>query len=59
MEVVLNFLTQYEEDGNDLLEEIISGDESRIHFYEPERKSASMIQKKRRNTEKKSKKNQE
>ncbi len=49
----LNFLTQYKVDGNDLLEQIIIGDEKWIHFYKPERKSASMVWKKRRkNTEK-------
>ncbi len=48
MGVALNFHTQYEEGGNDLLERIITGDESWIHFYESERKSASMVWKKER-----------
>ncbi len=47
MGVALNFLTQYKEDGNDLLEQIITSAESQIHFYELERKSASMVWKKR------------
>ncbi len=47
MGVALNFLTQYEKDGNDLLEQIITSDESPIHFCEPERKSASFWKKKR------------
>ncbi len=29
----LNFLTQYEEDGNNLLERIITSEENWIHFY--------------------------
>ncbi len=41
--VALNFLTQFEEDGNALLEQIITDDESWIHFYEPERKSVSIV----------------
>ncbi len=41
-----DFLTQYKEDGNDLLERIITIDESWIYFYKPERKLASMIWKK-------------
>ncbi len=45
--VALNFLTQYKADGNDLLEWIVTSDESWIHFYEPERKSACMVWKKR------------
>ncbi len=48
MEVALNFLTHYKEDGNDLLEWIITGVESWIHFYEPERKSTSEVWKKRK-----------
>ncbi len=40
--------TQYNEDGNDLLEKIINGDESWIHFYELERKLASKFWTKRR-----------
>ncbi len=43
MGAALNFLTHYEEDGNDLLERIITGEESWIHFYEPERKSVVTI----------------
>ncbi len=43
MRAALNFLTQYEEDGIDLLGWVITGDESGIHFYEPERKSLSMV----------------
>ncbi len=43
MGVAFNFLTQDKEDRNDLLERIITGDESWIHFYEPERKSVSMV----------------
>ncbi len=39
----LNFLTQYKEDGDDLLEQIITGDESWIYFYKPERKSANTV----------------
>ncbi len=42
MGVALNFLTQ-DKNGNDLLEWIITGIESRIHFYKPERKSVSMV----------------
>ncbi len=45
-EVAFNFLTQYEEDGSDLLEQIITDDESWICFYELDRKSAYMIWKK-------------
>ncbi len=44
--VPLNFLTQYEKDENDLLEQIITDDESWIHFNEPERRSVSMVWKK-------------
>ncbi len=33
--------------SNDLLEQIITGDESWLHFYEPERKSATMVSGKR------------
>ncbi len=47
MGVTHDFLTQYEEDGNGLLERIITSNENEIHFYEPERKSASVISKKR------------
>ncbi len=43
MGVALNFFTQYKEDENDLLEWVITADESWIHFYEPERKSVSMV----------------
>ncbi len=50
MGATLNFLTQYEKDGNDSLEWIIIGDENWIHFYEPERKSASMVWKKEEGT---------
>ncbi len=42
----LNFLTQYEEDGNDLLGQIIISDKSWILFYEIERKSVSIVRKK-------------
>ncbi len=42
----LNFLTQYEEDGNDLFGRITAGDRIWIHFYKPERKSVSMVPKK-------------
>ncbi len=55
--LALNFLTQYEEDGNDLLERIIIGDESWINFYEPKRKSTSMAWKKRERSFKKKFKN--
>ncbi len=48
MKMVLNFLTQYKEDRKNLREWIITGDKSWIHFYEPERKSASMVRKKRK-----------
>ncbi len=44
----LNFLTQYKEDGNHLLEQISTGDESWIHFYKLEGKSTSMVSKKKR-----------
>ncbi len=37
MGATLNFLTQYKEDGNDLLKRIITDDEVWIHFYWPER----------------------
>ncbi len=43
MRAALNIVTQYEEDGNDFLEQIITGDESWILCYKPERKSTSMI----------------
>ncbi len=33
----LNFLTQYEEVWNDLLEQIITGNEKWIHFCKPEK----------------------
>ncbi len=46
-EAVLNFLTQNKEDGSDLPKGVITGDENRIHFYEPEKKSANMLWKKR------------
>ncbi len=36
---------------NDLLERIITGNESWIHFYKPERKSASMVWKKKKGEE--------
>ncbi len=47
MGVALNYLTQ-QEDGIDLLEQIISSDESWIQFYNPKRKSPSMVWKKKR-----------
>ncbi len=43
MGVALTFLTQYKEDGNDLLEQIITSDHSWIYFYHLERKSTSMV----------------
>ncbi len=46
--VAHNFLNQYKEDGSDLLEWIITGDESWIYFYGPERKSVSMVWKNKR-----------
>ncbi len=52
MGTALNFLTQYKEDANNLIEQIITGDESQIHFYQLERKSASMVWKKRGSAEK-------
>ncbi len=45
--MTFNFFTQYKEDGIDLLEQIITGDESWIHFYKPERKSANIVWKKK------------
>ncbi len=47
MRVTLTFLIRNKEDGDTLLEEIINSDESWIHFYKPERKSASMVWKKK------------
>ncbi len=55
MAVVFNFLTEYK-NGNDLLEQIITNNESWIHFYVPERKSSSMVWKEKR---KKSRENSE
>ncbi len=43
----INFLTQYEENWNDLLEQIITSSEGWIHFYLPERKSVSVVWKKK------------
>ncbi len=43
MRATLDFLTQYKVDRNDLLEGIITRDESPIHLYKLERKSASMV----------------
>ncbi len=48
MRVALDFFNQYEEDGNDYLERIITGDESWNHFYTSEKKSVSMVWKKKR-----------
>ncbi len=42
MGATLNFLIQYEEDANDLLEQIITSNENWIHFYKPERKSVNI-----------------
>ncbi len=47
MGVAFNFLNLYKEDGNNLLQRIITDDESWIHFYESDRKSASIVWKKR------------
>ncbi len=47
MGAALNFLTQCEEDGNDLLERIIISAECLTHIYEPKRKLASMVWKKK------------
>ncbi len=46
--MALSFLTQYEEDGNDLLEQTITGDESRIHFYELEKNQQAWFEKKKK-----------
>ncbi len=48
MGAALNCLVQYKEYGNDLLERIITGDESWIHFYKPERNVWKKKRKKRR-----------
>ncbi len=51
--VALNFPTQYEKDPNDSLLWIFTNNESWIHFYKPERKSATMVSEKRGRTAKK------
>ncbi len=39
----LQFLTQYNEQGNDLIERIVTGDETWVHFWTPEMKEQSRV----------------
>ncbi len=39
----LQFLTQYNEQGNDLIERIVTGDEIWVHFWTPETKEQSRV----------------
>lgn len=41
--VALEFLTQYNEEGDSLLQRIVTSDESWMHYWTPEMKRASMV----------------
>ncbi len=47
MEWVLDFLSQYYMKGNELIEPIVMGDESWIHFWTPETKAQNKVRKKK------------
>jgi hypothetical protein len=42
MGLSLQHLLRYADEGEDMLKRIITGDESWMHYYQPESKSASM-----------------
>ncbi len=44
---VLEFLTQYHMKWNELIERIVTGNKSRIHFWTPETKAQSKVWKKK------------
>ncbi len=51
--VALDFLTQYKLDGNDLLEQIITVNESWIHFYQPKKNQWAWFGKKEKEAQRK------